>query len=138
LIFILAIMERQKAVAWGIIHNSCLPGVGWGLIDAREVKVPNKNYPNGVEVNYILARKGDGCVIMLHWYQSAGSRVIATGIEQNIRRFLGRIFYNRNDGAFIRVSVFSGESGIEESNLLANSFAEKVLDLVPHYWPLEE
>src|SRR3989304_6240060 len=73
-------------------HNpySCLPGAGWGLIDAREVKLRNKNYPNGVEVNYILARKGDGCVIMLHWYQSAGNRVIATGIEQNIRRFLGR------------------------------------------------
>ena len=131
-------MERQKAVARGIIHNSCLPGVGWGLIDAREVKVPNKNYPNGVEVNYILARKGDGCVIMLHWYQSAGNRVIATGIEQNIRRFLGRIFYNRNDGAFIRVSVFSGESGIEESNSLAKYFAERILDLVPQYWPVEE
>jgi CO/xanthine dehydrogenase FAD-binding subunit len=47
-------------------------------------------------------------------------------------------FYNRNDGAFVRVSVFGKEEHLKEVNLLAKSFAEKVLDILPEYWPLEK
>jgi CO/xanthine dehydrogenase FAD-binding subunit len=47
-------------------------------------------------------------------------------------------FYNRNDGAFIRVSVFGKEEHLKEASLLVKSFAEKVLDLLPEYWPIEE
>jgi hypothetical protein len=47
-------------------------------------------------------------------------------------------FYNRNGGAFVRVSVFGKEEHLKEVNLLAKSFAEKVLDILPEYWPLEK
>jgi hypothetical protein len=47
-------------------------------------------------------------------------------------------FYNRNDGAFIRVSVFGKEEHLKEANSLAKLFAEKVLDLLPDYWPIEK
>ena len=47
-------------------------------------------------------------------------------------------FYNRNDGAFIRVSVFGKEEHLKEANLLVQFFAEKVLDILPEYWPLEQ
>ena len=121
-------------------HNpyACLPGAGWGIIDSRKVKVTSKYYADGADINYVLARKGENYESVLHWYQSAGSKVLSTGIQQNIERFKGRIFYNRNDGAFVRVSVFTGEKGIEEANLLAKFFAEKVLDLIPNYWPIEQ
>jgi EpsI family protein len=121
-------------------HNpyACLPGAGWGIVDSRNVKLRTKYHGDGVDVNYVLARKGEVYESVLHWYQSAGEKVVATGIQQNIQRFIGRVFYNRNDGAFVRVSVLSEQSGIEEANLLAKSFAENILDLLPKYWPLEQ
>ena len=121
-------------------HNpyACLPGAGWGIVDTKRVSLKVNKYPNGIPINYILARKGETYESVLHWYQSAGNKVLSTGIQQNIERFKGRVFYNRNDGAFVRVSVLTGGKGIEEANLLAKIFAEKVLDLIPKYWPIEQ
>lgn len=121
-------------------HNpyGCLPGAGWGIVDSKMVSLKTNNFPNGVEVNYILALKGETCESVLHWYQSAGNKVLSTGIQQNIQRFIGRTFYNRNDGAFVRVSVFGKEEQLKEASLLAKSFAEKILDLLPEYWPIEQ
>jgi EpsI family protein len=121
-------------------HNpfGCLPGAGWGILEVRQLKLKTNRYPDGVSVNLILAHKGEAYESVLHWYQSAGNKVLSNGIQQNIERFRGRILYNRNDGAFVRVSVLTEQTGIEEANLLAKSFAEKILDLLPEYWPVEQ
>jgi len=121
-------------------HNpyACLPGGGWGIMESGQVSLKTNNYPKGISLNYILARKGETYETVLHWYQSAGNKVLSTGIQQNIERFKGRVFYNRNDGAFVRVSVFGKEESLKEANLLVQSFAEKVLDILPEYWPLEK
>jgi EpsI family protein len=121
-------------------HNpyGCLPGAGWGIVDSKMVRLKTTYYAGGVTINYILARKGETYESVLHWYQSAGDKVLSTGIQQNIERFIGRTFYNRNDGAFVRVSVFGREENLQESNLLVKSFAEEVLDLLPRYWPEEQ
>jgi len=121
-------------------HNpyACLPGAGWAIVDAHKVKLEVDYYPNGVEVNYILSQKGLTYDVVLHWYQSNRNKILATGIQQNIQRFLGRVFYNRNDGAFIRVSANTDQEHIEEAKKLIKFFAEKVLDLFPNYWPREE
>ena len=121
-------------------HNpyGCLPGAGWGILDSGQMILKTNNYPNGISVNYILARKAETYESVLHWYQSAGNKVLSTGIQQNIERFIGRVFYNRNDGAFVRVSVFGKEEHLKEASLLVNSFAAKVLDILPEYWPIEK
>ena len=121
-------------------HNpyACLPGSGWGIIESYNIKLNPKDYRDSIDVNYVLARRGEAYEVVFHWYQTAGNKVLSSGIQQNIQRFLGRIFHNRNDGAFIQVSIFSGEGNIEEAKLLAKSFSEKILDLLPHYWPVEE
>lgn len=121
-------------------HNpyACLPGAGWGIIDTKQVSLKTNNYLNGIPINYVLARKGETFETVLHWYQSAGNKVLSTGIQQNIQRFIGRVFYNRNDGAFVRVSVFGKEEYLKEADSLAKSFAEKILDLLPNYWPIEQ
>ena len=121
-------------------HNpyACLPGAGWGIIEARKANLKAENYPGGVKVNYILARKGDLYNIALHWYQSAGNKVLDSGVKQNIQRFIGKIIHNRNDGAFVRISVLSKEEDIEESGLRAKYFSEQILDLLPQYWPVEK
>jgi len=121
-------------------HNpyGCLPGAGWGIVETRQVSLKTNNYPDGAQINYILARKGETYESVLHWYQSAGNKVLSTGFQQNIERFKGRVFYNRNDGAFVRVSVFAKQNGIEEANFLTRFFGEKILDLLPSYWPIEQ
>jgi len=121
-------------------HNpyACLAGAGWGIKKARKVKINVSYYKNGVNVNYILSQKGDMYNSILHWYQSGGTKVLDSGIKQNIQRFIGRIFHNRNDGAFIRISVFSPEKGLPETNNLIKAFAEEILRLIPKYWPKEK
>jgi len=121
-------------------HNpfGCLPGAGWGILEVRQLKLKTNRYPDGVSVNLILAHKGETYESVLHWYQSAGDKVLSTGIQQNIQRFIGRILYNRNDGAFVRVSVLTKQKGIEEANSLAKSFSEQIVDLLPSYWPVEK
>jgi EpsI family protein len=120
-------------------HNpyGCLPGAGWAIIGSREVKMMARNKEDGFGINYILARKGEIYQSVLHWYQSGGDRVLANGFQQNINSFIGRVFYNRNDGAFVEISVFCKENGIEEADREVKSFAEKVLDIMPKYWPEE-
>lgn len=121
-------------------HNPtvCVPAFGWGIIKSHKVSLNTKTHPNGIKVNCILARKGNLYRTLFHWYQSDGNKVLATEIEQNIQRFFGRILDNRNDGATIQISAFSDENGVEESFLLVKSFAEKVMELLPRYWPVEK
>lgn len=121
-------------------HNpyACLPGAGWGIIDSHKVRLSGKVYPKGVDVNYVLARKGDIYQTMLHWYQSRGDKVIFTGIQQNIERFVGRLIHNRNDGAFVQVSVMSDKDFLEHARFKVESFAREVLALLPQYWPVEK
>jgi EpsI family protein len=115
----------------------CLPGAGWGILKTRQETLRTEKYPEGVAVNYILAGKGETYETVLHWYQSEGNKVLSNGVQANVQRFIGRTFYNRNDGAFVRVSVFGNEDNLQAANSLVKSFAEKVLDLLPDYWPIE-
>ena len=121
-------------------HNpyGCLPGAGWGIIDSQKVKLKVDYYPKGVGVNYILSQKDITYDVVLHWYQSDQDKILATGIQQNIQRFIGRLVRNRNDGAFVRVSALARKAHIKEAESLVQSFAKEVLNLLPKYWPLEE
>ena len=121
-------------------HNpySCLPSSGWGILDTRKVRLDVDYYNAGVEVNYILVQKGNIYETVLHWYQSAGTKVLDSGFKQNVQRFIERILRNRNDGAFVRISILTDKDGIEGSSLLLKKFAERVLNLLPQYWPIEQ
>ena len=88
-------------------------------------------------MNYILSKKGDNYNVVLHWYQSAGTKVLSTGVAQNIERFMGLILHNRNDGAFVRVSTMAREKEIRQKLMLVKEFSENILQLIPDYWPVE-
>ena len=120
-------------------HNpyACLPGAGWGVVDEQKITLKPPYASQGVQVNAIVAKKGDTYNLMLHWYQSAGSKVLTTGLQQNLQRFLGRLIHNRNDGAYIQVSTLTtAQDAASIQNRLA-LFAEEVLKLLPDYWPEE-
>ncbi len=118
--------------------KGCLPAGGWTILKTQRVSVSSNFHPKGVDLNYILARKGETYVCLYHWYQSAGNKVLSTGFQQNVERFKGRILSNRNDGAFVQISVLTSEKEIEKANMAGKAFAERLLDLIPNYWPVEE
>lgn len=121
-------------------HNpfACLPGAGWAITEAGTVEVFPGYYPQGVKINYVVAGKNDLYNVMLHWYQSAGTQVLATGLQQNIERFKGRVLHNRNDGAYVQVNAVSRIEEIPVSKELIQNFADEVLALLPNYWPQEK
>lgn len=120
-------------------HNpyACLPGAGWTIVENGQVKIRSRHTPQGTRVNYVVASKDGIRNVMLHWYQSAGTRVLATGLAQNLQRFKGRVFSNRNDGAFVRVSTLVNEQENSRAQAMVQAFAQEVLDLLPAYWPEE-
>jgi EpsI family protein len=121
-------------------HNpyACLPGAGWGIVRDKKIKVDVGYSDKPDRINYTVTRKGDLYNVLLHWYQSAATKIIDTGFEQNIHRFVSRIMKNRNDGAFIQVSMQVKEDQIDSSFRDLKSFAEQLLVLLPQHWPLEE
>jgi EpsI family protein len=119
-------------------HNpyACLSGAGWGIIDIQKAILP---FGEGrAAVNALVARKGAAYETVLHWYQSDKDKVLATGIQQNIQRFIGRIWNNRNDGAFVRVSMQTNQDGLETAHEKVFQFAASILHMLPEYWPEEK
>jgi EpsI family protein len=119
-------------------HNpyACLPGAGWGIIKNDVVSLVYNN--RKFEVHMVIAQMGNTYNTILHWYQSDKNKVLLNGIQQNIQRLIGRILYNRNDGAFVRVSILSQHDGLSLANKDAKLFAEKMLTILPNYWPEEK
>jgi EpsI family protein len=113
--------------------NACFSGAGWALVDSTKVSLGR---PRDPEVNRLVTYKSGTYEVVLHWYQCAG-KVVSTGWRQNIYRFLGLLFHNRNDGAFVRVSVATDRQHLGQATDTAKAFAERVVALLPQYWPEE-
>ena len=121
-------------------HNpyGCLPGSGWAIIEEDRLTLKPEGYPKPIDVNALLAQRGADFGVMLHWYQSAGNKVLSTGIDQNIQRFIGRIFSNRNDGAFVQLTAPTSKDRVKQAKVRVKAFALKLLPLLPKYWPEEQ
>ena len=119
-------------------HNpyACLPGAGWAIIQTEKVIIPRGD--GEIELDAIVAKKGNQFETVMHWYQSNENKILTSGIQQNIQRFVGRIARNRNDGAFVRLSMVTSSERLTEAIQAMKSFAGKVLTILPNYWPEEE
>lgn len=121
-------------------HNpyACLPGAGWGIVRDEKVTIAADGMDKQYKVNFTTTQKNEIFNVMIHWYHSAGTKVLGSGLEQNIQRFISQITKNRNDGAFIRISASASKNEIEKVRLGLNEFAAKILTLLPQYWPVEK
>lgn len=121
-------------------HNpyACLPGSGWGIVETGTVQLKPQPYQDAIRVNYILAKKDSAYESVLHWYQTGGTKILESGLRQNIQRFTDRVFRNRNDGAFIRVSAQTAENGTTGAKKDIAEFSDRLLAILPDYWPVEQ
>ena len=120
-------------------HNpyACLPGAGWGIVKTGNVELSPNYLDDPARVNYILAQKGTVYESVVHWYQSAGTNVLGSGLEQNLRRFIGRLIFNRYDGAFVRVSTTTPIERLDDADRMVLAFSQRIIELLPTYWPEE-
>ncbi len=81
-------------------------------------------------------KRGNVHQLVLFWYQSR-DKILVGGIEQNLHRFKNRLFYNRDDGAFVRLSTGMTLDNEAETLALLQDFASQLLTLLPAYWPEE-
>ncbi len=121
-------------------HNpyACLPGAGWAIVDSRKVRIRYPSQSSDVEVNYVQARRNGVNTVMVHWYQTAGTTVMSTGIRQNIERFWGRLLHNRNDGTFVQISTQVPDDRVVDAEAKVEDFAGQVIRLLPGFWPVEK
>ena len=121
-------------------HNpyACFPSSGWGIVETGTVRLAGISYRDKVDVNYMLTTKDNVYLVILHWYQSDGVNVLDSGFKQNIQRFVGRVFENKNDGAFVRISADGREMDVPAMKDRVMAFSQNVLELLPNYWPDEK
>ncbi len=116
--------------------NACLPGAGWAITATQAVELALDGEPSK-QVRYLAATRDGSFVIIYHWYQSNKNEVLGSGISQNIARLKNRLLHNRDDGAFVQVSLFSTKDNLVDARRIGFNFARKVTMLLADYWPEE-
>lgn len=120
----------KKGGRTGHNPNACYPSSGWEIVSDTANSI-TEDYD---EVNRMLVQKGSVSQIVYHWYQDE-DKIIQSGIEQNINRFINKLRYNRDDGAFVRISI----DGINEGSEAAlKQFGNLLIPLISENWPIEE
>jgi len=129
----------QKGGRTGHNPNACLPSQGWTILEEikRPVKLSVDRFHEQEENLIRLLVKLDGNKkLIYHWYQTKGGIILISGIQQNLNRFWSRIFYNRNDGAFIQVSI-PVLGSIESAEDMVKEFVKELYPLLIEFWPIE-
>lgn len=128
----------KKGGRTGHSPEGCYPGGGWSIIkqfkDAITINYNNKEKIK--QINGMEVKKGNINELVYHWYQSRETEILSTGVQENINRFINKIFYNRNDGAFVRVSS-NIEENYDATKTKLNLFIREIIPLLAKHWPIE-
>lgn len=119
------------------VPTGCYPGSGWGIDAIDPLSIASSDGAQEIVVNNLMAVKGESSENMLYWLQNFRGTVVNTGWKQNIEKMKTRLLYNRNDGAFIRITAPIRNTR-EETVAIEKSFAADLLPLLAEHWPKEE
>ena len=90
------------------IHSprNCMPGSGWNFTQNQVVTFDVDNvegkYPIKLQAHRAILVNGEERMLTYYWYQSRG-RFLTSEYWHKIYLVLDSIFYNRTDGALVRV-----------------------------------
>ena len=87
------------------IHSPkhCLPGGGWEPLEASLVPIAIDGEPDEVVVNRYVLQKDQYRQVVTYWYQSRG-QIVAREIDAKLQLIKNAVWYNRTDGALIRLT----------------------------------
>ncbi len=115
------------------VPQSCYTGQGFSIVEWT--MVPAAGGGHGM-LNKMHVQRGNIHQLVLFWYQSKDN-ILADGIQQNLHRFKNRLLYNRDDGAFLRLSTSMNPDNEVQALALLQEFAGQLLKLLPGHWPEE-
>ena len=113
----------------------CYTGQGWAIEDWDVVSLNSPDL-GPVRINRMVVRKGIERQLVYFWFQSE-NQVMATGLEQNWYKFHHKFLYDRNDGAFVRVSLPFPHGKEADTEEKARAFSQAIMPLVAQHWPVE-
>lgn len=113
----------------------CYTGQGWS-IEKWDFMSLDSLSAGRHRINRMIVKKGVERQLVYFWFQSQAT-VMATGWEQNWYKFQHRLLHNRNDGAFVRVSMNLPPGEEEQIEQKASLFSQAVMPLVSRFWPEE-
>ncbi len=119
------------------VPTGCYPGAGWGIEDISPLDI---NLDNGkvITVHNLFAVKGSEKEATLYWVQNFRGTVFKSGIVQNLEKLKTRLFYNRNDGAFIRINSRLNGRDRGEAVREEVEFIKEVYPYIESNWPVEK
>lgn len=88
------------------IHSpkNCLPGAGWNIIGADQVRIPLASQASGPLINRYIVQHGMERQMVFYWYQCRG-RVITNDYLSRIYLVIDAVSKRRTDGSIIRISL---------------------------------
>ena len=117
-------------------HNpyDCYPASGWTIINKMHIKIDVGSKLE--KVNMIRIRKGNNERIVAFWYQGK-EKILRSGLRQNMQRFINRILYRKDEGAFVRISTDIYKTETKQRIEEIRHFSGKIYNLLKTHWPDE-
>ncbi len=131
-----SIVDWTKIPAPSPVAGRTLSSVERAALSPAEEPRPERSRRVEGMINKMHVKRGNNHQLVLFWHQSK-DKVLADGIEQNLHRLKSRLLYNRDDGAFVRLSTGMTLDNEAETLALLQDFASQLLTLLPAYWPEE-
>lgn len=118
------------------IPAGCYTGAGWGIESNTPLEITALDGSKTITVNNFYARKGEETEQTIHWLQNFRGTVMHDGFGQNFEKIYTKLFFNRNDGAFIRINARVKNSR-QETLAYEIDFIQNVLPYLEKHWPVE-
>lgn len=118
------------------VPQYCYTGQGWA-IEKWDLTSLDASPRGPRPINRLIVNRGAERMLVYFWFQTE-SVVMATGVDLNVNKFLGRLFHNRSDGALVRVSMRIPAGQDQETEDTTKGFSHMLIPLISKFWPVEQ
>lgn len=108
----------------GVAHDPlvCFPGQGWVLNNKKSGEfILNPDTDDSLSYSSMIAQRGQQKELIIYWFQSYDQTNPDT-LSQKISSLWKKNFNNREDNAFVRITIPIGQKSISESQEIAFKF----------------
>ncbi|MCD4737207.1 MAG: EpsI family protein [Bacteroidales bacterium] len=112
----------------GAAHDPlvCFPGQGWSLSDKKAGELILTD--SSLSYSSMIVQRGQQKELVIYWFQSYDQANPDT-LSQKISSLWGKIINNREDNAFVRITIPIGEKSISESQ-------ETIFKFIQDFYPV--
>jgi EpsI family protein len=114
----------------------CYTGQGWDIEAWDRTSVALGGTADRFPVNRMIVKRGTERELVYFWHQ-AEDAVMITGWALNWHKVRQRLLFQRNDGAFVRVSA-RVRGAVNQTEPAVRDFSAEIRNLLPQFWPVEE